>query len=121
VGIRCDTLYSQKLAVTSPTSGGRSVGIVLSRTQATEFVVCYILIFDKEINVTELYVYSLFYISSFMSQVWIVGGRGGDGVPVLDCFRDHPVPQKVEPYSTLCVTSSCLRNTVPCGVLDFSL
>jgi hypothetical protein len=31
------TLYSQKLALTSLTSGGRSVGIVRSRTQATEF------------------------------------------------------------------------------------
>jgi hypothetical protein len=28
----------QKLALTSPTSGGRSVGIVRSRTQTTEFV-----------------------------------------------------------------------------------
>jgi hypothetical protein len=32
------TLYLQKLALTSPTSGGRSVGIVCSRIQATEFV-----------------------------------------------------------------------------------
>jgi hypothetical protein len=31
------TLYPQKLALTSPTSGGRVVGIVRSRTQATEF------------------------------------------------------------------------------------
>jgi hypothetical protein len=31
------TLYPQKLALTSPTSSGRSVGIVRSRTQATEF------------------------------------------------------------------------------------
>jgi hypothetical protein len=31
------TLYLQKLTLTSPTSGGRSVGIVRSRTQATEF------------------------------------------------------------------------------------
>jgi hypothetical protein len=30
------TLYPQKLAVTSPTSGGCSVGIVCSRNQATE-------------------------------------------------------------------------------------
>jgi hypothetical protein len=30
-------LYSQTLALTSPTSGGRSVGIVLSRAQAMEF------------------------------------------------------------------------------------
>jgi hypothetical protein len=29
-------LYPQKLEVTSPTSGGRSVGIVRSQTQATE-------------------------------------------------------------------------------------
>jgi hypothetical protein len=32
-----DTLYSQKLVLISPTSGGRSVGIVRSRTKATEF------------------------------------------------------------------------------------
>jgi hypothetical protein len=32
------TLYPQKLALTSPTSGGRSVGIVHSRTQAMELV-----------------------------------------------------------------------------------
>jgi hypothetical protein len=32
------TLYQQKFALTSPTSGGRSVGIVRSRTQATELV-----------------------------------------------------------------------------------
>jgi hypothetical protein len=30
-------LYLQKLAVASPTSGGRSVGIVRSRTQTMEF------------------------------------------------------------------------------------
>jgi hypothetical protein len=30
-------MYLQKLALTSPTGGGRSVGIVRSRTQATEF------------------------------------------------------------------------------------
>jgi len=29
-------LYPQKLALTSPTGGGRSVGIVLSRTKVTE-------------------------------------------------------------------------------------
>jgi hypothetical protein len=32
------TLYPQKLAKTSPISGGRSVGIVRSRTQATELI-----------------------------------------------------------------------------------
>ena len=41
VGIRCadhvTPLYPQKLALTSPIGGGRSVGIVRSRTKATEF------------------------------------------------------------------------------------
>jgi hypothetical protein len=31
------TLYPQELALTSPTSGGLSLGIVRPRTQATEF------------------------------------------------------------------------------------
>ena len=42
VGIRCadhvTPLYPQKLVLTSPTGGGRSVGIVRLRTKATEFV-----------------------------------------------------------------------------------
>jgi hypothetical protein len=33
----CGTLYPQKLVLTSPISDGRSVGIVRSRTQNTEF------------------------------------------------------------------------------------
>ena len=41
MGTRCadhvTPLYRQKLALTSPTGGGRSVGIVRSRTKATEF------------------------------------------------------------------------------------
>jgi hypothetical protein len=36
------TLDPQKLAITSPTSGGRSVGIVLSRTQTMEFSSVYV-------------------------------------------------------------------------------
>ena len=42
MGTRCadhvTPLYPQKLALTSPTGGGRSVGIVRVRTKATEFV-----------------------------------------------------------------------------------
>jgi len=41
VGTRCadhvTPLYPQKLALTSPTGSGRSVGIVCVRTKATEF------------------------------------------------------------------------------------
>ena len=47
VGNRCadhvTPLYPQKLALTSPTGGGRSVGIVRSRTEATEFSLEFIL------------------------------------------------------------------------------
>jgi hypothetical protein len=35
------THYTQKLAITSPTSGGRSVSVVRSRTQTMEFV-CFV-------------------------------------------------------------------------------
>jgi hypothetical protein len=35
--VKLGPLYPLKLALTSPTSGGRSIGIVRSRTQATEF------------------------------------------------------------------------------------
>jgi hypothetical protein len=37
-----DTLYQQKLALTSPTSGSRSVGIVRSRSKATVFFLFWI-------------------------------------------------------------------------------
>ena len=46
VGTRCadyvTPLYPKKLALTSPTGGGRSVGIVRVRTKATEFVCMYV-------------------------------------------------------------------------------
>jgi hypothetical protein len=41
-----DTLHPQKLELTSPTSGGRSVGIVRSRTKATEYSLVYLINFD---------------------------------------------------------------------------
>jgi len=54
VGTRCadhvTPLYPQKLALTSPTGGGRSVGKVRVRTKATEFeffILYYITIFSS--------------------------------------------------------------------------
>jgi len=48
VGTRCadhvTPLYPQKLALTSPTGGGRSVGIVCVRTKATEFSLVYLFV-----------------------------------------------------------------------------
>jgi hypothetical protein len=38
------TLYPQKLAITSPTSGGRSVGIVRSRTQTMKFFILVVVV-----------------------------------------------------------------------------
>jgi hypothetical protein len=42
-----DTLYPRKLAVTSPTSGGRSVGIVRSRTKAAEFSLVFLFLYNR--------------------------------------------------------------------------
>jgi hypothetical protein len=56
VGIRradhVTPLYPQKLALTSPTSGGGSVGIIRSRTKSTEFSLVFSFMFEG--NVTKL-------------------------------------------------------------------
>jgi hypothetical protein len=49
------SLYLQKLALTSPTSSGRSVGIVRSRTQATEFSFSFSLVCRRPIDKNPLY------------------------------------------------------------------
>jgi hypothetical protein len=41
VGDYATPVYPQQLELASPTSGGRPVDIVRSRTQATEFVLCF--------------------------------------------------------------------------------
>jgi hypothetical protein len=48
-----NTLYPQKLALTSQTSGGRSVGIVRLRTKATQFSFLFI-VFPKVCNKAEM-------------------------------------------------------------------
>jgi hypothetical protein len=56
VGICCTDhttpLYPQKLALTSPTSGGRSVGIVHSQSKAKELIIIIIIIVITVSNVT---------------------------------------------------------------------
>ena len=58
MGIRCadhvTPLYPQKLALTSPTGGGRSVGIVRSRTKATEFFFFFRLVVPSSVETTSL-------------------------------------------------------------------
>ena len=55
MGTRCadhvTPLYPQKSALTSPTGGGRSVGIVRVRTKATEFS----LVWSVELHDTLVY------------------------------------------------------------------
>jgi hypothetical protein len=66
----CDTVYPQKLALTSPTSGGRSVGIVRSRTKATEFSSLYEC--KKKLSLSFVIQANNFYISSVqVSEVQI--------------------------------------------------
>jgi hypothetical protein len=55
------TFYPQKLALTSPTSDGRSVCIVHSRTQATEFYVSLQAVF-REDNTEQKYKYETIHI-----------------------------------------------------------
>jgi len=47
-------LYPQKLALTSPTGGGRSVGIVRVRTKATEFCL-FCLVYTSRLQLTTIY------------------------------------------------------------------
>ena len=54
MGTRCadhvTPLHPQKLALTSPTGGGRSVGIVRARTKATEFSLVFTLPLSVQIT-----------------------------------------------------------------------
>jgi hypothetical protein len=58
VGIRCadhtTPLYQQDLALTSPTSGGHSVGIVRSRTKAKDFVLIFLFCYQHFTEVLNL-------------------------------------------------------------------
>jgi len=47
-------LYPQKLALTSPTGGGRSVGIVRVRTKAMEFSLVLVRVVPKYLNFSTL-------------------------------------------------------------------
>ena len=59
MGTRCadhvTPLYPQKLALTSPTGGGRAVGIVRSRTKATEFSLVLCSLFSKKYPVIQIF------------------------------------------------------------------
>jgi hypothetical protein len=73
-----DTLYPLKLALTSPTSGGRSVGIVRLRTQAMEFF--FSMLFFKRPSFTpisplcisfESHVQSYTYMGTYTQNIYV--------------------------------------------------
>ena len=73
MGTRCadhvTPLYPQKLALTSATGGGRSVGIVRSRTKATEFSLVLLMFFTCDFLLPLLlsvFVCSLFVVNFFL-------------------------------------------------------
>jgi hypothetical protein len=71
-------LYPQKLALTSPTGGGRSVGIVRLRTKATEFSLVYV--FGEQLPAgTDLYLILVMSVAC--------GGRSNEGADSLFTSR----------------------------------
>jgi hypothetical protein len=76
------TLYPQKLALTSPTSGGLSVVIVRSRIQATEYVCFFCLLFGQfrlpcaflrnEASYLSYLAFSLPYQSGYLSGIYSI-------------------------------------------------
>jgi hypothetical protein len=65
---RIGTLYPQRLALTSPTSDGRSVGIVRSQTQVTDFF----LYGEDRINYFTFFYFSVFllYLPNFLLHLF---------------------------------------------------
>jgi hypothetical protein len=71
----CDTPYPQKLSLISPTSGGRSVGVVCSRTEATEFVCLYINCWVGSYGK----VFIIFWLHGWSMDVFRIRADGGEG------------------------------------------
>jgi hypothetical protein len=66
--------YPQKLVITSPTSGGRSVGIVRSRTQTMEFVVLFVLSFRSKCTLQK-YALINFKLNTVSANHWLISVR----------------------------------------------
>ena len=81
VGSRCadhvTPLYPQKLALTSPTGGGRSVGIVRVRTRATEFVCLFLGKQIQELSIFQCIVGYLNICLHNILEAWILCSHTG--------------------------------------------
>jgi hypothetical protein len=128
----CNTLYPQTLALISPTSGGRSVAIVRSRTKATEFVFVLFVVrinmqqlsrirylnFSQESNMFMKYKLLQRCISLLDTDLWSVT-RSGEWLPVvmllkklipLKTLRYNVPSQVVDRENTCNFRCTCLRN-----------
>jgi hypothetical protein len=108
----CNTLYLRRLALTSPTSGGRSVGTVCSRTKATEV---FSFVFEINIRPRNVYISGGHMGPSYEQWVILVG--------LNHCCIDGPICAL---YASLALTSltmhllCCLREShhyIKCHVL----
>ena len=75
-----EPLYPQKLALTSPTGGGRSVGIFHSRTKATKFV-CFWLMICSSSLISNYAVVHFYAVSSSLILVWPLWVRFPESLP----------------------------------------
>jgi hypothetical protein len=68
-------MFAKKVGTTSPTSGGRSVGIVRSRTKALEFslVICVFLIADEKTDWLQAFPKLNLLLTSLWMQFQFVG------------------------------------------------
>jgi hypothetical protein len=75
------TLYPQKLALTSPTRGGRSVGIVRSRTQTVELI----FFFSSYLIDWASHIYGLLRTRVFV--LWYDNARNRMHIPTINITR----------------------------------
>jgi hypothetical protein len=99
-------LYPQKLALTSPTSGGRLVGIVFSQTPARELVIYFIL--KQHLPFVVLYCFYWWYVANYVILPTIILHMTyGKQICQLTFSGLHGIiSQKIELKTTVARTSS---------------
>jgi hypothetical protein len=94
-------LYPQKLALASPTSGSRSVGIVLSQTKATKLLLLLLLLLSYAAKLLELILSKKYaFFSLLRLQIVVVGSYLEDfsipwsPVVIVDSNKDKHTQRK---------------------------
>ena len=112
MGIRCadhvTPLYPQKLALTSPTGGGRSVGIVRLRTKATEFFFFVSVVLSSLFAQFPLFIFNLLlHFSFFPNSLFIYLIKWS----AATCSHSSGHEGDVTPYSLVGRYELCWRPT----------